>query len=78
MGEFEIESWSDDSDSEKLSSSLSNNSSKGWDTTSADSSESLWSVTDRLGSLYFQYFDTCSPYFRIPLFEKVNKLSPFP
>ncbi|KAM7475241.1 hypothetical protein LguiB_022484 [Lonicera macranthoides] len=72
--DLEIESWSDDSDSEKLSRSLSNNSSKGWDTASADSSESLWTVTDRLGSLYFQYFDTCSPYFRIPLFEKIDVL----
>ncbi|XP_068640262.1 uncharacterized protein [Aristolochia californica] len=76
--EFESDSWSDDSESDKLSRSLSNNSSRGWDAASDDSSfepEGLWPTRDRLGYLYCQYFERCSPYGRIPLMDKVNELS---
>ncbi|KAK3035780.1 hypothetical protein RJ639_033509 [Escallonia herrerae] len=72
--EFEVDSWSDDSESDKLSRSLSNNSSKAWDATSADSSidhEGALPMKDRLGNLYFEYYDTCSPYWRIPLVDKI-------
>ncbi|KAK2978086.1 hypothetical protein RJ640_022544 [Escallonia rubra] len=75
--EFEVDSWSDDSGSDKLSRSLSNNSSKAWDATSADSSidhEGALPMKDRLGNLYFEYYDTCSPYWRILLMDKVNNL----
>ncbi|XP_052181293.1 uncharacterized protein LOC127794326 isoform X2 [Diospyros lotus] len=76
--ECEFEFWSDDSESDKLSRSLSNNSSKGWDATSVDSSvdhDSPWPVRDRLGYLYFQYYDTCSPYWRIPLLDRVSEFA---
>ncbi|KAG9442027.1 hypothetical protein H6P81_017881 [Aristolochia fimbriata] len=76
--EFESDSWSDDSESDKLSRSLSNNSSRGWDAGSDDSSfepEGLWSTRERLGYLYCQYFERCSPYGRIPLMDTVNELS---
>jgi hypothetical protein len=61
--------------SDKLSRSLSNNSSKTWDTISEDSSfdhEGSLSMRDKLGSLSFQYFEISSPYWRVPLLEKVT------
>lgn len=76
--EFESDSWSDDSESDKMSRSFSNNSSKTWDANSDDSSfdhEGLWPMRDRLGYLYFQYYETCSPYWRMPLMDKINELS---
>jgi hypothetical protein len=60
--------------SDKLSRSPSNNSSKTWDTISEDSSydhEGCLSMRDKLGYLYFQYFEISSPYWRVPLMEKV-------
>ncbi|KAJ6867755.1 hypothetical protein NC652_038832 [Populus alba x Populus x berolinensis] len=76
--ELESDSWSDDSMSDKLSRSPSNNSSKTWDTISEDSSydhEGCLSMRDKLGYLYFQYFEISSPYWRVPLMEKVTELS---
>eukprot|EP00258_Populus_trichocarpa_P029780 XP_024445799.1 uncharacterized protein LOC18107913 isoform X3 [Populus trichocarpa] len=76
--EFESDSWSDDSMSDKLSRSLSNNSSKTWDTISEDSSfdhEGSLSMRDKLGSLSFQYFEISSPYWRVPLLEKITELA---
>ncbi|XP_021890868.1 uncharacterized protein LOC110809367 [Carica papaya] len=76
--EFESDSWSDDSGSDKLSRSLSNNSSKAWDVTSEDSSfdqEASWTLKDRLGYLFFQYFEMSSPYWRVPLRAKVTELA---
>ncbi|PSR89140.1 Pyridoxine/pyridoxamine 5'-phosphate oxidase [Actinidia chinensis var. chinensis] len=78
VGECEVEFWSDDSESDKLSRSLSNNSSKGWDATSLDSSvdhEASWTMRDRLGHLYFQYYETCSPYWRIPLVDRITEFA---
>ncbi|KAK2979162.1 hypothetical protein RJ640_029775 [Escallonia rubra] len=72
--EFEVDSWSDDSESDKLSRSLSNNSSKAWDATSADSSidhEGALPLKDLIGNLYFEYYDTCSPNWRILLMDKI-------
>ncbi|WCJ29151.1 hypothetical protein M5689_010806 [Euphorbia peplus] len=75
--DFETDSWSDDSGSDKLSRSLSNNSSRTWDSTSEDSSLDLpvptWDA--RLGHLYLQYFEMTSPCWRIPLVEKINELA---
>lgn len=74
VGEFESDSWSDDSDSVKLSRSLSNNSSRGWDAASEDSSfdqEGCWPKRDLLGYLYAEYFEKSAPYGRIPLMDKV-------
>jgi len=67
--DFEMESWSDASEnSEKLSRTISNNS------ISADSCFELDASRDRLGYLYFQYSETCSPFWRIPFSDKVHTL----
>lgn len=81
VAEFESDSWSDDSGSDKLSRSLSNNSSKGWDGISEDSSldqEGLWPMKDRHGCRYLQYIETASPYWRVPLMDKAFFFSLFP
>lgn len=75
--EFESDSWSEDSGSDKLSRSLSNNSSKGWDAASEDSSsdqEGSWQ-RDKHGYLYLQYTEMASPYSRVPLVEKIDELA---
>lgn len=72
--EFENDSWSDDSGSDNLSTALSNNSSKAWDAVSEDSSldqEGSSPMRDRLGCLYLQYIEMASPYWRVPLMDKV-------
>ncbi|KAJ6673096.1 T15D22.8 [Salix viminalis] len=76
--ELESDSWSDDSTSDKLSRSLSNNSSKTWDTISEDSSvdhEGSLSTREKLGYRSFQYFEMSSPYWRVPLLEKITELA---
>ncbi|XP_030521315.1 uncharacterized protein LOC115734609 isoform X1 [Rhodamnia argentea] len=75
--EFESDSWSDDSGSDKLSRSLSNNSSKTWDSISEDSSSDQpvsWPMRDN-GSIYLEYFEACSPNWRIPLSNKITELT---
>ncbi|CAN1221595.1 hypothetical protein LINGRAPRIM_LOCUS325, partial [Linum grandiflorum] len=71
------DSWDEDSrsGSDKLSRSLSDTSAKTWDTVSDDSSyenDGSSPKSDKLGSLYFKYVETCSPYWRVPLKEKVS------
>ncbi|KAK3225477.1 hypothetical protein Dsin_005339 [Dipteronia sinensis] len=76
--EFESDSWSDDSGSDKLSRSLSNNSSRTWDAISEDSGseqDGLSPTSNKLGYLYFQYFEMSSPYWRVPLTEKITQLA---
>ncbi|GKV13876.1 hypothetical protein SLEP1_g24838 [Rubroshorea leprosula] len=76
--EFESDSWSDDSMSDKLSRSLSNNSSRTWDATSDDSNsyqDGLWPLKDKFGYRYLQYFEMSSPYWRVPLVDKITELS---
>ncbi|KAF3975554.1 hypothetical protein ACB098_04G057900 [Castanea mollissima] len=78
LAEFESDSWSDDSGSDNLSRSLSNNSSRTWDAISEDSSfdpEGSWPMNDRLGCLYLQYFEMASPYWRVPLMDKITELA---
>lgn len=78
IAEFESDSCSDDSGSDNLSRSLSNNSSRTWDVVSEDSSfdqESSCPMRDRLGHLYLQYVEMSSPYWRIPLTDKVAPCS---
>ncbi|KAF7820277.1 uncharacterized protein G2W53_025732 [Senna tora] len=82
---MESESWSDDDDStgsDNLSRSLSNNSSKGWDEAYEDSiinsheeQEGSWNARERLGHLYLEYTEMCSPYQRVPLVEKIMELA---
>ncbi|KAK4345019.1 hypothetical protein RND71_035195 [Anisodus tanguticus] len=59
------DSLSDESESEKLSR---------WDGCSSEEGvveqESLNRTNDRLGYLYFQYFERCTPYGRVPLMDK--------
>lgn len=74
--EFESDLWSDDGTyDDKLSRSMSNNSTKTWDTMSDEDSgfehDSSLPVKDKLGHLYMQYFELCSPYWRLPLSTKV-------
>lgn len=66
----ESECWSDDSGSEYLSRTLSNNSSRGWDVISEDELENEHGNA-KLGNLYLHYVDTGSPYCRPPLVDKV-------
>lgn len=76
--EFESDSWSDDTGSDKLSRSLSNDSSKAWDSISEDSSSDQpvsWSMRNKLGSIYLEYFEACSPNWRIPLSNKMTELT---
>lgn len=60
------DSFSDESESEKLSM---------WDGCSSEEGvfdhESPLHFNDRLGYLYFQYFEKSTPYERVPLMEKV-------
>ncbi|CAK9151359.1 unnamed protein product [Ilex paraguariensis] len=62
--------YSDESESEKLS---------GWDGCSSEEGvfeqESLRHLNDRLGYLYFQYFERTTPYGRVPLMDKVTRTS---
>ncbi|TXG51796.1 hypothetical protein EZV62_024320 [Acer yangbiense] len=77
--EFESDSWSDDSGSDKLSRSLSNNSSRTWDAISEDSGseqDGLSPTTNKLGYIYFNYFEMSSPYWRVPLTQKITELAP--
>ncbi|RVW69541.1 hypothetical protein CK203_062820 [Vitis vinifera] len=74
----ESDCWSDDSENDKLSRSLSNNSSKTWDTISDDLSsdpEGSLSMKNHLGYLYLQHNEMSSPCWRIPLMDKIVELS---
>lgn len=71
----ESECWSDDSENEKLSRSMSSGSSKIWDSVSDDSVYGIDGVSelmrDKLGSIDFQYFESVKPHLRVPLTTKV-------
>ncbi|KAL5581942.1 hypothetical protein UlMin_014384 [Ulmus minor] len=64
------DSYSDDSESDKL---------WRWDGCSSEEGgseqENAWQLNDRLGYLYFQYFERSTPYGRVPLMDKINSLS---
>lgn len=67
------ECWSD-SESEKLSRSMSNDSSRTWDVVSDDSvydPDGTLLPRDRLGYIDFQYIERDPPYKRVPLTDKV-------
>ncbi|KAL1341824.1 uncharacterized protein [Arachis hypogaea] len=75
--ELECDCWSDDS-SDKLSRSLSNNSSESWDANSFNSSSDQvgsWPTRDMLGYLYLEYMEKSSPYNRLPLADKIIELA---
>ncbi|CAN4087218.1 unnamed protein product [Withania somnifera] len=64
------DSLSEESESEKLSR---------WDCCSSEEGvaeqDNLSRRNDRLGHLYFEYFERCTPYGRVPLMDKVNGLA---
>ncbi|CBI28903.3 hypothetical protein VitviT2T_017869 [Vitis vinifera] len=64
------DSCSDESESEKQ---------WRWDGCSSEEGcleqESLWHRSDRLGCLYFQYFERSTPYGRVPLMDKISGLA---
>ncbi|CAH1439526.1 unnamed protein product [Lactuca virosa] len=64
------DSFSDESESEKLSR---------WDGCSSEEGvfehENTLPFNDRLGNLYFQYFERSTPYGRVPLLDKISMLS---
>ncbi|KAL8267310.1 hypothetical protein R6Q59_004654 [Mikania micrantha] len=64
------DTFSDESESEKVSR---------WDGCSSEEGvfdqETQFHSSDRLGQLYFQYFDKTTPYGRVPLVDKVCSLS---
>ncbi|EYU26140.1 hypothetical protein ABFS82_08G107900 [Erythranthe guttata] len=65
-GDSYSDSFSDESESEKLSR---------WDGCSSEEGDSFWHPNERLGNLYFQYFERSSPYGRVPLSDKISSLS---
>lgn len=72
--EFESDSWSDDSGSDKLSRSLSNSSSKAWDNISEDLSLDQvvsFHMRERFGHVYLEYFESRSPNWRVPMMDQV-------
>ncbi|KAG8662958.1 hypothetical protein MANES_01G159500v8 [Manihot esculenta] len=76
--DFESDCWSDDSTSDELSRSLSNNSNRTWDTISEDLSidhEGSLLTKDRFGYLYLHYCEISSPCWRVPLMEKITELA---
>lgn len=50
-----------------------------WDGSSSEEGgleqDCLWHLNDRLGHLYFQYFERSTPYARVPLMDKVRLLN---
>ncbi|XP_050207109.1 uncharacterized protein LOC126656562 [Mercurialis annua] len=64
------DSCSDESESDKL---------WRWDGCSSEEGgfeqDNLWPLNDRLGHLYFQYFERSTPYGRVPLMDKINGLA---
>ncbi|KAK6142542.1 hypothetical protein DH2020_022890 [Rehmannia glutinosa] len=64
------DSFSDESESEKLSR---------WDGCSSEEGlfeqDSFWLPNERLGNLYLQYFERSSPYGRVPLMDKISSLA---
>ncbi|CAI0549839.1 unnamed protein product [Linum tenue] len=63
-------------DGETSSDSCSDESCRWGDGCSSDEGgseqETLWHLNDRLGYLYFQYFERSTPYGRVPLMDKIN------
>ncbi|XP_010940391.2 uncharacterized protein [Elaeis guineensis] len=70
LEESESDSFSDDSENEKLC--------RSWDAASDDSvfdQDSSWPTRENLGHLCFQYIEYDAPYGRLPLTDKVTELA---
>ncbi|CAA2998202.1 Hypothetical predicted protein [Olea europaea subsp. europaea] len=63
---------------DSLSDSFSDESER-WDGCSSEEGlfeqDGFWYPNDRWGNLYFQYFETASPYGRVPLMDKISALA---
>ncbi|KAE8672925.1 (RS)-norcoclaurine 6-O-methyltransferase-like isoform 1 [Hibiscus syriacus] len=83
VNSFKEETESGDGERDSFSDSLSDESESDklwrWDGCSSEEGgseqDSLWHVNNRLGYLYFQYFERSTPYGRVPLMDKINGLS---
>ncbi|XP_039035000.1 uncharacterized protein LOC120171360 isoform X1 [Hibiscus syriacus] len=83
VNSFREETESGDGERDSFSDSLSDESESDklwrWDGCSSEEGgseqDSLWHVNNRLGYLYFQYFERSTPYGRVPLMDKINGLS---
>ncbi|OWM78634.1 hypothetical protein CDL15_Pgr002805 [Punica granatum] len=64
------DSWTDESESEKKWRLDGSSSEDGGSET-----DNPWPLNDRLGHLYFQYFEKSAPYVRVPLMDKINELA---
>ncbi|CAA7391035.1 unnamed protein product [Spirodela intermedia] len=74
--EFETDSTCSDGGVVKLSRSSSDCSNRTWDSEDSGSDQEVDSkIRERLGRLYFQYFETSGPHLRPPLRDMINKLS---
>lgn len=75
IAQVEAELWSEGSDGEKTSGSASNNSSKAWEITADDlniENQDIPPFKRNFQNLYVELKDWSIPYYRPPLFEKVN------
>ncbi|XP_065875299.1 uncharacterized protein [Euphorbia lathyris] len=69
------DSCSDESESDKLSRWDGCSSEEGGGFEQDNNNNNLWRLNDRLGHLYFQYFERSTPYGRVPLMDKINGLA---
>ncbi|MQL72183.1 hypothetical protein Taro_004565, partial [Colocasia esculenta] len=74
--EIETDSMSSDSEGAKLSRTDSNSSNRTWDSEDSGTDQEMnMKIRERLGRLYFQYFDYAGPHLRLPLKDMINKLA---
>ncbi|CAM8927922.1 unnamed protein product [Rhodiola kirilowii] len=64
-------SWSDDNESEKVSRSMSDNSSPTWE----DHSHLTTDRSDKRGHVYLSYCEFASPFWRIPFYDKIMEFA---
>ncbi|KAK1372000.1 hypothetical protein POM88_038092 [Heracleum sosnowskyi] len=75
IAEVDAEAWSEESDGEKSPGTASNNSSNAWEITAEDiENENIWPLNKNFQNLYFGLQDSCPPYYRPPLFERILPL----
>lgn len=67
--------WDGSSSSEEGGSEQENNHNHHNNTNNNNNNRSALHLNDRLGFLYFQYFERSTPYGRVPLMDKINTLA---
>ncbi|KAJ6884969.1 hypothetical protein NC652_031847 [Populus alba x Populus x berolinensis] len=65
------DSWSNESVTDKVCRSDGCSSEEG-----GSEQDNPWPINDRLGRLYFEYFERSTPYGRVPLMDKINEFAP--